>query len=158
MRFFSRRDKLKHDSKSSPKIIVDGPNLSKDQNVKGEVAEAKRFCVLIKQLCEEYDIDHVEIFVSAKLKHEIDNLDIIESLQKDGSVIVTPASRDDDYFALKHAIDSDAWIISNDRYRDWQAKNDKLRGWLKKRRITFVWHKKDQRFTFGENITYLTKD
>ena len=58
--------------------------------------------------------------------------------QKDGSVIVIPPSQDDGYFALKHAVDSDALIISNDRYRDWQAKDDKLRSWLKKRRITLV--------------------
>ncbi len=157
MRFFSRRDKISSSKSLHPKIVVDGPNLSKDQNVKGEIPEAKRFCILIEQLCKEYDIDHVEIFVSAKLKHEIDNMDIVEKLQKEGSLIVTPAARDDDYFALKHAIDSDAWIISNDRYRNWQAKNKKLYKWLQERRITFVWHKKAQKFTFGENISSLSK-
>ncbi len=137
------------------KIVVDGTNLAKDQNIEGEVPEAKRFCIQIEQLCVEYDIEHVEIFVSAKLKHEIDNIDIIQNLQRDGILMVTPAARDDDYFTLKHAFESDAWILSNDRYRNWKAKDREMKLWLHKKRITFVWHKLDQRFTFGHNIDRL---
>lgn len=102
-------------------VVVDGNNIAYSILDNGKPRTANIVDCLAK-LAAIAEIDIIACFVSAKLRHVIDEPDTLEELMKEGLVIQTPSNIEDDFFILETADEFDAIIISNDRYKQHKSK------------------------------------
>jgi Zc3h12a-like Ribonuclease NYN domain len=98
-----------------PKLaLVDGSNVA--HAGEGESARLANVVLLRQKLLEEgYD---PIIVVDAALRHQIDDVSGYEELVSQGVVKQAPAGTDADYFIVSFARELNAWIVSNDRFKE----------------------------------------
>jgi hypothetical protein len=95
-------------------VLVDGSNVA--HSSEGEQALLGNIVLVCDKLREEgYD---PVVMVDAALRHQIDNRAAYERMVDDGSIKQAPAGTDADYFILSFARELDAFVVSNDRFRD----------------------------------------
>jgi hypothetical protein len=100
----------------SGKVLVDGSNVA--HSSEGEKARLRNIW-LVKQKLEGEGLEPI-VVADAALRHQIDEVEKYESLIDDGEIRQAPAGTDADYFILSFARELDAYIVSNDRFRDRQ--------------------------------------
>ena len=98
-----------------PKLaLVDGSNVAHASE--GESARLANIVLVRRKLMEE---GYEPIIVAdAALRHQIDDWSGYEELVTQGLVKQAPAGTDADYFILSFARELNAWIVSNDRFKD----------------------------------------
>lgn len=96
--------------------LVDGSNVA--HSSEGEKARLRNIELVHEKLTEE-GLEPI-IVVDAALRHQIDEAGRYEELVEGGLVRQAPAGTDADYFILSFARELDAFIVSNDRFRDRQ--------------------------------------
>jgi hypothetical protein len=96
--------------------LVDGSNVAFSQE--GETGRLEN----ITLICDKLEDEGFEplVVVDASLRHRIDDDDEYERMVDEGKIRQAPAGTDADYFILSFARELDAWIVSNDRFRDRQ--------------------------------------
>lgn len=73
-----------------------------------------------------------------------DNVPLLLSLNKDGRVFFSPASCHDDYFILQYAMQNNAYVVSNDRFREMpdlqtdQENAQRVRSFIENMRVPFM--------------------
>jgi hypothetical protein len=97
----------------SGKVLVDGSNVA--HSSEGEKARLRNIELVVEKL-EGEGLDPI-VVADAALRHQIDQA---EKLIDDGEIRQAPAGTDADYFILSFARELDAYIVSNDRFRDRQ--------------------------------------
>jgi len=101
---------------SAPLVLVDGSNVA--HSSEGDQAVLANIVAVCDKLREEgYD---PVVVVDAALRHQIDDRAGYERLVDGGAIRQAPAGTDADYFILSFARELDAFIVSNDRFRDRQ--------------------------------------
>ena len=86
------------------------------------------------------------IVVSAALRHKIDQpIELVEFLKQD-DVCEAPAQRADDFFVIQLAFAKDAFIVSNDRFKDWKKANPDLADEIENRRVALTFTDDDPHF------------
>jgi len=100
----------------SGKAIVDGSNVA--HSTEGEKARLRNIELVVAKVKE----DGMEPIVvsDAALRHQIDQAEKYEALIDGGEIRQAPAGTDADWFILSFARELDAYIVSNDRFRDRQ--------------------------------------
>ena len=95
-------------------VLVDGSNVA--HSSEGE----KPLLSNIVAVCDKLREEGYEFLVlsDAALRHQIDNKPQFERMVDNGEIRQAPAGTDADYFILSFARELDAWIVSNDRFRD----------------------------------------
>jgi hypothetical protein len=94
--------------------LVDGSNVAHASE--GEIARLANVVLVRRRLLEE---GYNPIIVAdAALRHQIDDSSGYEELVTLGLVKQAPAGTDADYFILSFARELNAWIVSNDRFKD----------------------------------------
>lgn len=95
-------------------VIVDGSNVAHSTE-RGEPRLAN-----IRLVCDKLREEGHEpiVVVDAALRHHIDAGDEYEQMVDAGDIRQAPAGTDADYFILSFARELDAFIVSNDRFRD----------------------------------------
>jgi len=78
------------------------------------------------------------VVVSSALKHKIDDKEGLLNYLKNDDFIEGPAGRSDDYFIIQLALEKDAFIISNDQFKDWREVNPDLAEQIEERRVAFT--------------------
>jgi hypothetical protein len=94
--------------------IVDGSNVAHATEGNGPTLRN------IQLVCDKLREDGLEpiVVVDAALRHQIDDANRYESMVEEGVLKQAPAGTDADYFILSFARELDAFIVSNDRFRD----------------------------------------
>jgi hypothetical protein len=93
--------------------IVDGSNVA--HSTEGPPLVANLVAILAKLRGEGLE---PIIVADAALRHQIDDPSAYERLIDDGHARQAPAGTDADYFILSFARELNAYIVSNDRFRD----------------------------------------
>ncbi|NJE47036.1 hypothetical protein E3E35_06380 [Thermococcus sp. GR7] len=125
-----------------PPVIVDGSNVAWEGRDKrgGERALAKNIELVVEKL-KELGYSEIYVFVDASLKYQVEDRGLLEKLIVSKIVKLMPAEVQADEYIIKYALDIDAYIISNDRYKEWRKKNPDLEEFIKTHRVTFTIHK-----------------
>lgn len=111
-----QRPKHSERHERSGKVLVDGSNVA--HSSEGEKARLHNIW-LVKQKLEGEGLEPI-VVADAALRHQIDEVEKYEALIDDGKIRQAPAGTDADYFILAFARELDAYIVSNDRFRDRQ--------------------------------------
>ncbi|HEX8693157.1 MAG TPA: hypothetical protein VF746_12095 [Longimicrobium sp.] len=98
----------------SGKALVDASNVA--HSSEGEKARLRNIELVAEKL-EEEGLEPI-LVADAALRHQIDEPERYEALLEQGMVRQAPAGTDADYFILSFARELDAYIVSNDRFRD----------------------------------------
>ena len=86
------------------------------------------------------------VVVSAALRHRIDQpIELVEILKQD-DVAEAPANRPDDFFIIQLAIKREAFIVSNDRFKDWKKANPELSDTIEDRRVALTFIEDEPQF------------
>lgn len=115
-------------------FVIDGANVAlskKNSNKKGLL---KSLRILEKKL-NSFSIRY-KILCDRSLQYMIDEKSKYRALVDMGKIIETPAGTQADNFILNYAKENDAFVISNDRFKDFY--NIFGNKWIKKKRITFT--------------------
>ena len=112
------RHRPKHTERQerSGKVLVDGSNVA--HSGEGEKARLRNIELVVQKL-EGEGLEPI-VVADAALRHQIDQAEKYEKLIDDGEIRQAPAGTDADYFILAFARELDAYIVSNDRFRDRQ--------------------------------------
>lgn len=95
-------------------VLVDGSNVA--HSSEGEKPLLSNIVAVCQKLREEgYEC---LVMSDAALRHQIDDKGEFERMVDAGQIRQAPAGTDADYFILAFARELDAWIVSNDRFRD----------------------------------------
>lgn len=100
----------------SGKALVDGSNVA--HSSEGEKARLRNIELVVAKL-EEEGLEPI-VVADAALRHQIDETQKYEQLIDGGEIRQAPAGTDADWFILSFARELDAYIVSNDRFRDRQ--------------------------------------
>jgi hypothetical protein len=100
----------------SGKALVDGSNVA--HSSEGEKPRLQNIRLVAEKLIEE-GMEPI-VVADAALRHQIDDTAEYEQLIDDGKIRQAPAGTDADFFILSFARELDAYIVSNDRFRDRQ--------------------------------------
>jgi hypothetical protein len=95
---------------------VDGSNVA--HSSEGEKARLRNIELVVAKL-EEEGLEPI-VVADAALRHQIDETQKYEQLIDGGEIRQAPAGTDADWFILSFARELDAYIVSNDRFRDRQ--------------------------------------
>jgi hypothetical protein len=97
-----------------PIALIDGSNVA--HSTEGETPRFANLIAVRDKLAE----DGMEpiILVDAALRHSIDDRSRFEEMVDAGTIRQVPAGTDADYFLLSFARELEAFIVSNDRFRD----------------------------------------
>jgi hypothetical protein len=100
----------------SGKALVDGSNVA--HSSEGEKARLQNIRLVVARL-EKDGLEPI-VVADAALRHQIDEQTRYEELIDQGEIRQAPAGTDADWFILSFARELDAYIVSNDRFRDRQ--------------------------------------
>lgn len=78
------------------------------------------------------------VYAMEKANLESSEKDLLRSLVTSLKVSLIDSMNDDPWI-IKFALDSNGWIVSNDKYADWKRRYPSLEGEIDSRRIPFVW-------------------
>jgi hypothetical protein len=102
--------------KEKSRAIVDGSNVA--FATEGGEPRLGNIRLVCNKLREE-GLEPI-VVVDAALRHRIDEAGEYERLVEAGELKQAPAGTDADYFILSFAREMDAFVVSNDRFRDHQ--------------------------------------
>jgi hypothetical protein len=108
---------MTHNDKNEPTeriAIVDGSNVA--HSTEGDEAHLHNIQLVVDKL--EAEGYKPIVVVDAALRHQIDERGTFERMVEDGRIRQAPAGTDADYFILSFARDLDAYVVSNDRFRE----------------------------------------
>lgn len=110
-----KRNRIPRQERSG-KALVDGSNVA--HSSEGEKARLRNIELVVARL-EEDGLEPI-VVVDAALRHQIDDAQKYEALIEGGEIRQAPAGTDADWFILSFARELNAYIVSNDRFRDRQ--------------------------------------
>lgn len=116
-------------------FVVDGANLARHSDYHEEsIGRVERIKILIETL-ESYGIPEYLVFFDRNLVYNIDDQKEYETLLNRENFIETRGGTQADFFILQYAKKEDAFIISNDMFRDFYEMYGKE--WVVEKRIAF---------------------
>ncbi|MHA2117552.1 MAG: NYN domain-containing protein [Candidatus Thorarchaeota archaeon] len=129
------RGKRNHNEKGARRqdVIVDGNNVAYHLAPTGKPRVAN--LVLARQSLVSAGYKPI-IVVSAALVHKIDKPDALRELIGFGHIMEATKGKNDDLIIIQTAQRSNADIVSNDRFLDWQGRYPWISGRLRRYRMT----------------------
>jgi len=115
-------------------FVVDGANVAREGRLNEIGGRISNLYKLFQKL-NDFGIKNYMIICDRALNYTIDIKEEYQKLIKDDEIIETPGGTEADHFILKYAKDHDAYIISNDLFREFRVFFGKK--WIKERRISF---------------------
>lgn len=99
--------------------------------------------------------DNIYIVFGSGIRHHLKDMDEsgFQVLIGHDNIVQAPAGQDDDLFIIKFAKETNSYIITNDRYRDYRKKHPKLKRYIEIRLIKYTILK--DIITFDEDIKNL---
>ena len=121
--------------RNSKIYIVDGANVAFEIKTADNKAKFSNIKTLINSL-EAQNIKNYIILCDKALRYKIDDKEEYFTYVNDNRITETPAGTQADSFILQYAREKDAYIISNDQFKDYYDNYD--RDWIKEKRIPFT--------------------
>ena len=115
-------------------FVIDGANIAMDSKSPEELAKISNLELLKKKL-NFMGIKNYIIISDRTLYYKIDNKEAYSNMVQDREIYETPGGIQADYYILQYAKENNAYIISNDMFRDFYEYFG--REWINNRRITF---------------------
>ncbi len=116
-------------------FVIDGSNVAREIKNKDNKGQLLHIQLLVNKL-ESLGAQSCVILCDRSLRYEIDYKDEYEEYVKKNEIIETPAGTQADIFILKYAKNHDAYIISNDRFKDHYDTFGK--SWITQKHISFT--------------------
>ena len=113
-------------------VVVDGSNVAFEE-VSGGGKPKMSNLVKVRQELEERGFEPI-VIVDASLYHTVDDPEQLDALINRSEIHQVPAGTDGDYWVLQTADNTDALVVSNDRFEPYQ---DQF-AWIDERRIPFM--------------------
>ncbi|MDH5647112.1 MAG: hypothetical protein OEZ01_13955, partial [Candidatus Heimdallarchaeota archaeon] len=141
-------------------IYIDGPNVARtsvtEVNSDGVlIGKLKNITNLINVIEKKYKIKQIKVVVSKAMSYWIDDLKGYKKLKKQNKIIETPSGESDDRASLISAYNKGAFLISNDKFKDWIEKDENLKDFVKTSVVTFSIDTETYDFVFSENLQKL---
>lgn len=130
-------------------IIVDGNNVAYYRKLNGN-PDITLLNLLYSNLTSDYNFQNVFIYISAALRRKVASLEPVQHLIDRNILHIAPAGASDDFQAIQAALDQNAYILTNDQFKDWAIRYPNLKEEIQKRRITFMLNPSGERFILGE--------
>jgi len=115
-------------------FVIDGANIAFEERTSKNKPKFSNILLLIKKLCF-VGIKNYKIICDASLYHCIDDQEQYSQLIKNKEIIKVPSGTKADIFILQYSHDKNAYIISNDKYKEYFDLFDK--DWIDEHRISF---------------------
>jgi hypothetical protein len=124
--------------------IIDGTNIAW-----GDYEDSPKFKFIISTYNRLRDLGvKPYVVVSAALRHHIDEpIELVEFLKQDDTA-EAPANRNDDFFVIQLALRRNAFIVSNDMFKDWKRANPDLANEIDNRRVALTFIEDDPQFDY----------
>ncbi|MFO8018073.1 MAG: tetratricopeptide repeat protein [Promethearchaeia archaeon] len=114
-------------------FIVDGANIAYGDTRGENLAKFSNIEKLVKRL-EELGVNY-KIFTDRSLYYKIDDQDKFDKFVKEGKILEMPGGTEADYFILQYAQENNAFIISNDMFKEFYQIFG--RDWILDHRVSF---------------------
>jgi hypothetical protein len=115
-------------------FVIDGANVAREGTEGMNGGKISNFHKLFDKL-SNLQINNYVIICDRSLNYTIDNPSDYSELIREGKIIETPGGTEADHFILKFAKDHDAFIISNDLFKEFEPIFGKE--WIRSKRISF---------------------
>ncbi len=134
-------------------IIIDGSNVAwyGKQKEKNESPSITSIALVIDALRKK-GYKNILCLVDASLQHQVNDTALLEQLEKKKLIKSVPSKSVADSYIIKYAEQKNAFIVTNDRYRDWAQKNSWLADNIDHIRIDFMIV--DKIVKFGEVLSH----
>jgi hypothetical protein len=117
----------KKDTPKAKEIVIDGPNLGMAHSGNSWPASAKGIEITIRyfqQLGWQVRAFVPRHYLSAGGKRGVDDHKLLESLCNEGCVVATPSQDHDDHYWIAYALQTGAYVITNDRMKNHAEEHD----------------------------------
>ena len=125
---------IDHDT-NNQNYVVDGANVAFETKTIDNKAKLSNILLLINKL-KSLGIRNYRILCDKALQDKIDEDEDYMNLVNKNEIIETPAGSQADTFIMQYARDKDAYIISNDQFKDFYDTYGEE--WIKGKRISFT--------------------
>jgi len=115
-------------------FVIDGANVAREGTKGKNGGIISNFHMLFDKL-RSFQIENYLIICDRSLNYTIDDPKEYSELIKTGKIIETPGGTEADHFILKYAKNNDAFIISNDLFKEFEFIFGKE--WIRSKRISF---------------------
>jgi tetratricopeptide (TPR) repeat protein len=115
-------------------FVVDGANVAREglnSSRSGKISNLE----LLKRKLNSFSISNYLIICDRSLNYTIDDQETYSKMVQNEEVLETPGGTEADYYILQLAKERDAYMISNDMFKEFY--NYFGKEWIKSRRITF---------------------
>ncbi len=121
------------------KIIIDGSNVAWGGGSKelGDKPHAKNIKLVVDALREK-GYSNILVIIDPSLNHQVDDGNILLELEKEKILQKAPAKRDADEFILKYVKEYEAYVITNDTFKDWKETDDWVKKNIETYRVSFM--------------------
>ena len=116
-------------------FVIDGSNIAYEERSSDNKPKLSNILILKKKL-ERAGIDNYKIICDFSIYHCIDEQEQYSQLIKNKEIIEVPSGAKADIFILQYSHNKNAYIISNDRFKEHFDLFDK--DWLEERQISFM--------------------
>lgn len=116
-------------------FVMDGANIAFGDKSSNDKAKLSNIINLKKKL-ESFGINRYKIICDKSLYYKIDKKEKYNQYIQNEEITETPAGTEADYYILQYALSKNAFIISNDRFKEFY--NAFGENWIKEKRITFA--------------------
>jgi len=120
-------------------VVIDGSNVAWGHGSKkmGDRPTAKNIKLVTESL-KDKGFKEIIAIVGASLRHSITDKDTFNELKKEGILLEAPAETDADNFIIKYTKRKNAFVVSNDAFRDWKEKDPWINENIDNLRIRFL--------------------
>lgn len=123
-----------HENVNEKIYVIDGSNVAFEQRTSDNKPKLLNLINLIENL-KKLGITRVKIICDRSLYYCINDKKGYFQLINDGIIIECPEGSPSDIYILQYALQKNAYIISNDKFRDYYKSFDK--DWIEDQRIAF---------------------
>lgn len=137
-------------------VVIDGSNVAWGHGSKkmGDKPSAQNIRLVAESL-KDKGFKEIVAIVGASLRHSIEDKQIFNELKKEGILLEAPAETDADSFIIKYTKRKNAFVVSNDAFRDWKEKDSWIDENIDRLRIRFLIKGKD--VIFYEDLDKIPK-
>lgn len=120
-------------------VILDGSNIARDKtnSKKGSIKQVLR----MRDHLIKFGIPNEQIYVifGSGLRHHIpeEEKPLYQRLLQEENFAQAPAGQDDDYFIIEFALRKEAFIVTNDFYKDYKERHPDKRHFIRTHRISY---------------------
>ncbi len=130
------KEGIEHDAPTNGlDFVIDGANIACEIRDKDRKAKLSNIQLLVNKV-ESLGAQSCVILCDRSLRHDIDHKDEYMEYVHNNEIIETPAGTQADVFILKYAKKHNAYVVSNDRFKDHYDSFSE--SWIKQKRVPFT--------------------